>query len=125
MPTRTKPKPKTKTNPTPKPSKHAPKPTLIPKPATPHPTITPPARIHSSSYHYPLLLDDRETCNALLQWFEGIEQARSMPWRKPWIDPATFEGSEEELGEVLGRRAYEVWVSEISELCPKQFQFQM
>lgn len=41
-----------------------------------------------------------------------------MPWRKRWIDPAKFEGSEEELAEVLARRGYEVWVSEISEYKP-------
>jgi A/G-specific adenine glycosylase len=37
-----------------------------------------------------------------------------MPWRKKWIDPVEFEGREEELGSVLGKRAYEVWVSEVS-----------
>lgn len=37
-----------------------------------------------------------------------------MPWRKDWIDPADFEGREEELGKVLSKRAYEVWVSEVS-----------
>ncbi|EOA87683.1 uncharacterized protein SETTUDRAFT_108927 [Exserohilum turcica Et28A] len=36
-----------------------------------------------------------------------------MPWRKKWIDPADFEGKEEELGRVLSKRAYEVWVSEV------------
>ena len=38
-----------------------------------------------------------------------------MPWRKRWIDPERFEGSTEELNEVLAKRGYEVWVSEISE----------
>jgi A/G-specific adenine glycosylase len=37
-----------------------------------------------------------------------------MPWRKKWIDPTEFEGRQEELGKVLGKRAYEVWVSEVS-----------
>lgn len=37
-----------------------------------------------------------------------------MPWRKTWIDPKAFEGRDEELGEVLGKRGYEVWVSEVS-----------
>ena len=38
-----------------------------------------------------------------------------MPWRKRWIDPNDFEGKEEDLGNVLAKRAYEVWVSEVSE----------
>lgn len=38
-----------------------------------------------------------------------------MPWRKKWIDPGKFEGSEEELRKAVARRAYEVWVSEVSE----------
>lgn len=37
-----------------------------------------------------------------------------MPWRKQWIDPSEYEGKGEELGRVLGKRAYEVWVSEVS-----------
>ncbi|KAJ5062784.1 DNA glycosylase [Bipolaris maydis] len=36
-----------------------------------------------------------------------------MPWRKAWINPADFEGREEELKSVLSKRAYEVWVSEV------------
>ncbi|KAF1850473.1 DNA glycosylase [Cucurbitaria berberidis CBS 394.84] len=36
-----------------------------------------------------------------------------MPWRKRWIDPREFEGREEDLGDVLAKRAYEVWVSEV------------
>ncbi|CAN9391908.1 unnamed protein product [Alternaria alternata] len=35
-----------------------------------------------------------------------------MPWRKKWIDPDEYE-DEEELGRVLSKRAYEVWVSEV------------
>lgn len=38
-----------------------------------------------------------------------------MPWRKAWLDPKDFEGREDDFGEMLGRRAYEVWVSEVSE----------
>lgn len=38
-----------------------------------------------------------------------------MPWRKAWIDPDEYDGRQEELGIVLGKRAYEVWVSEVSE----------
>jgi hypothetical protein len=37
-----------------------------------------------------------------------------MPWRKQWIDPEEYE-DKEELGRVLSKRAYEVWVSEVSE----------
>ncbi|KAF1838924.1 DNA glycosylase [Decorospora gaudefroyi] len=73
----------------------------------------PPARVHDSSYHYPLLFGDRSAYDALLRWFEGVEETRSMPWRKKWIDPAELTGSEEELGRVLSMRAYEVWVSEV------------
>lgn len=36
-----------------------------------------------------------------------------MPWRKKWIDPEEYE-DKEELGRVLSKRAYEVWVSEVS-----------
>ncbi|KAF2684192.1 DNA glycosylase [Lentithecium fluviatile CBS 122367] len=85
----------------------------ITKPLTPYPTTTPPSRVHPSSYHYPLLLDHVASSDALLSWFAGIEEKRSMPWRKVWIDPERFEGSNDELDEVLATRAYEVWVSEI------------
>ncbi|CAO2653506.1 Nn.00g029170.m01.CDS01 [Neocucurbitaria sp. VM-36] len=73
----------------------------------------PPTRVHHASYHYPLLSDDKASCDALLAWFEGVEETRSMPWRKSWIDPNDFEGKDEELGNVLAKRAYEVWVSEV------------
>jgi A/G-specific adenine glycosylase len=85
-----------------------PSPTITPLPATP------PARAHQVSYHYPLLLSDRSTCDALLSWFEGVEETRSMPWRKSWLNPNDYQGREEELGRVLSKRAYEVWVSEVS-----------
>lgn len=78
------------------------------------PTALPPLRAHHASYHYPFLLDDKAACDALLSWFEGVEETRSMPWRKKWIDPQEFAGRDEELGKVLGKRAYEVWVSEVS-----------
>ena len=77
-------------------------------------TALPPARIHPRSYHVPLLSGNKSTCCDLLQWFEGVEETRSMPWRKAWVDPKTFEGREEELGNVLSKRAYEIWVSEVS-----------
>ena len=54
----------------------------------------------------------------MLRWFEGIEEARNMPWRKRWLDPSEFEGGEEEFGKLLERRAYEVWVSEVSKYLP-------
>lgn len=59
-------------------------------------------------------MSNTEACDALLTWFEDVEETRSMPWRKKWIDPKDFEDREEELGRVLGKRAYEVWVSEVS-----------
>lgn len=41
-----------------------------------------------------------------------------MPWRKDWIDPAAEEWQGEEgaalLRSALEKRAYEVWISEIS-----------
>lgn len=41
-----------------------------------------------------------------------------MPWRKKWIDPRMYEGKDKELGSLLARRAYEVWVSEVSKFAP-------
>lgn len=87
------------------------------KPAVFQRVAVPPARVHAPGYHWPLLLDDdgHGACEELLKWFEGIEEVREMPWRKRWVDPEGFEGDERSLGEVLAKRAYEVWVSEISE----------
>ncbi|VDC07495.1 unnamed protein product [Peniophora sp. CBMAI 1063] len=42
---------------------------------------------------------------ALLAWFEGVHDARGMPWRKP------FDASAD--ANARSQRAYEVWVSEI------------
>ncbi|KZV72975.1 DNA glycosylase [Peniophora sp. CONT] len=42
---------------------------------------------------------------ALLAWFEGVHDARGMPWRKP------FDASAD--ADARSQRAYEVWVSEI------------
>jgi A/G-specific adenine glycosylase len=50
----------------------------------------------------------------ILYFLMIVEETRSMPWRKKWIDPVEFEGREEALGTVLGKRAYEIWVSEVS-----------
>lgn len=87
---------------------------IITSPLTPPAVALPPSRIHSTSYHYPLILGNRSACDALLSWFNGVAETRSMPWRKAWINPADFEGREEELKSVLSKRAYEVWVSEVS-----------
>lgn len=86
----------------------------IPTPEKTQTAPLPPSRAHHATYHYPLLLKDHAGCKALLKWFGTVEKTRNMPWRKPWIDPKEFEGSEEEFGKVLGQRAYEVWVSEVS-----------
>ncbi|KAL5117831.1 hypothetical protein ACEQ8H_004305 [Pleosporales sp. CAS-2024a] len=86
----------------------------IPRPAEPTVTCLPPiGRIHHASYHYPLLIDDKSACDALLNWFKACEETRNMPWRKAWIDPSVFDGTTEEFQKALGIRAYEVWVSEI------------
>jgi A/G-specific adenine glycosylase len=81
----------------------------------------PPQRRHSTAYHEPLLISYPESKDALLSWFDATFDNRSMPWRKAWIHPKLFEGSEEELINVLDRRAYEVWVSEVSKYCSGQF----
>ena len=73
----------------------------------------PPTRVHAQSYHWPLLLGgDGDRGAALLAWFETIEDEREMPWRKAWIDPT--QSGEGGLEERVQRRAYEVWISEIS-----------
>ncbi|OAL47734.1 DNA glycosylase [Pyrenochaeta sp. DS3sAY3a] len=87
--------------------------TEIKAPTFTAPQAIPPLREHSSTYHYSLLFNDKAACDALLQWFEGVESMRSMPWRKEWIDPSKFEGTNEELQKLLAKRAYEVWVSEV------------
>ncbi|KAL5406209.1 hypothetical protein PMIN03_007958 [Paraphaeosphaeria minitans] len=83
------------------------------KPTSPQPTAVPPLRAHSSAYHYPLLIEDEGIGKELLGWFDGIEEARNMPWRKKWLDPAKHESWEVEFGKLLEKRAYEVWVSEV------------
>ncbi|KAI0376578.1 DNA glycosylase [Hypomontagnella monticulosa] len=78
-----------------------------------------PGRTHKLNYHRPLLLDNPEGRAALLTWFDGVSEARGMPWRKPWIDPdAQSRDPKEDAGSIsirekLERRAYEVWISEI------------
>lgn len=84
------------------------------KPAEPIATTLPPTRTHSSQYHYPLLVDDKSQCDALLAWFESVEDSRTMPWRKAWIDPSQAVGTSDKIEDVLNKRAYEIWVSEVS-----------
>ncbi|KAI1128020.1 DNA glycosylase [Nemania abortiva] len=72
-----------------------------------------PQRIHNVGYHRPLLLDNRKGRDALLEWFDAVSSQRSMPWRKPWIDPSENADDPALLRQRLERRAYEVWISEI------------
>ncbi|KAJ8132262.1 hypothetical protein O1611_g1361 [Lasiodiplodia mahajangana] len=72
-----------------------------------------PQRIHNISYHRPLLLDSRKGRADLLEWFDAVSSQRSMPWRKPWIDPLENADDPVLLRQKLERRAYEVWISEI------------
>ncbi|CAI6334052.1 unnamed protein product [Periconia digitata] len=83
----------------------------FPKPPSSLAPAIPPTRLHAPFYHYPLLLDDEETAKSLLGWFEATESERSMPWRKDWVDPKKIK--EDDVADVLAKRAYEVWVSEI------------
>jgi A/G-specific adenine glycosylase len=77
-------------------------------------TALPPTRAHSAPYHYPLLIGDECQQDALLTWFKSVEGSRTMPWRKAWIDPSLASKTSDGLKEVLNKRAYEVWVSEVS-----------
>ncbi|KAF6795334.1 g-specific adenine glycosylase [Colletotrichum sojae] len=79
--------------------------------AVPDPCL-PPSRQHVVAYHRPLLLDRRAGRDALFAWFDSVSATRGMPWRKPWIDPASV-ADPAELRSRLERRAYEVWISEI------------
>jgi A/G-specific adenine glycosylase len=83
-----------------------------PDPNLEHPPCQPPTRHHTIAYHRPLLLDSQDGRNALLKWFDSVSSSRSMPWRKPWIDPRAFSDPDS-LRSALERRAYEVWISEI------------
>ncbi|SPO29490.1 related to A/G-specific adenine DNA glycosylase [Ustilago trichophora] len=71
-----------------------------------------PARSHTPSYHRPLLLDQPESIQSLLDWFISVSTNRSMPWRAPYIDPASYS-SPASLREARKVRAYQVWISEI------------
>lgn len=72
-----------------------------------------PRRIHEIDYHRPLLLDSRTGRAELLEWFNTVSSQRSMPWRKPWIDPREQANDPALLRQKLECRAYEVWISEI------------
>ncbi|KAI1428445.1 DNA glycosylase [Xylaria sp. FL1777] len=72
-----------------------------------------PRRNHSVDYHRPLLLDSRKGRAELLKWFDSVSSHRSMPWRKPWIDPLVDVDDPALLRQKLEQRAYEVWISEI------------
>ncbi|KAF8662369.1 hypothetical protein AX16_001174 [Volvariella volvacea WC 439] len=58
---------------------------------------------HFSSLH--MISSPQECRTALLRWYSDVEDARGMPWRKPY-NPNL--GPEEKA-----QRAYEVWVSEV------------
>lgn len=70
---------------------------------------------HSSSYHHPLLLTNLAARQALLSWFDSVTFNRAMPWRKPWINPShhTHKNKPSHLRDLLKKRAYEVWISEV------------
>ncbi|KAK0649261.1 DNA glycosylase [Cercophora newfieldiana] len=55
----------------------------------------------------PLLLLSAPSRTALLTWFSSISSHRAMPWRKPFLPPASTPRA------LLARRAYEVWISEV------------
>ncbi|WFD18962.1 hypothetical protein MCAP1_001175 [Malassezia caprae] len=82
-------------------------------------TCGPGARPHKPSYHRPLLLDTPASAQQLLAWFDATQHDRDMPWRQPWMDPeAPLAKRAPSLGsastsDVLQKRAYEVWISEI------------
>lgn len=88
--------------------------TIFKKPEEVTAVAIPPARSHISSYHYPLLVDDRSQQDALLEWFKGVEDSRTMPWRKAWLDRSQDSEPSEDTARILNKRAYEVWVSEVS-----------
>ncbi|KAK2461003.1 hypothetical protein APHAL10511_006944 [Amanita phalloides] len=58
---------------------------------------------HSKTLHE--LQDVRDIRVALLTWFDGVHDAREMPWRKRYNPDLSAEERNE--------RAYEVWVSEV------------
>ncbi|KAK5989652.1 Adenine DNA glycosylase [Cladobotryum mycophilum] len=84
-------------------------------PSTTSHSCAPPLRKHSVLYHRPLLLDGQhgsEGRKSLLTWFDSVSESRSMPWRKPWVNPEHVSDPTE-LRKTLEQRAYQVWISEI------------
>ncbi|KAF4552709.1 Adenine DNA glycosylase-like protein [Elsinoe fawcettii] len=73
----------------------------------------PPSREHHNSYHQPLLVQNETASKDLLQWFDSTSTARNMPWRKPFPTSASLPKDPQARRNLLSKRAYEVWVSEI------------
>lgn len=74
-----------------------------------------PGRVHTTTYHRPLLLDTahgRSSRDALFKWFDAISTKRGMPWRKPWLGPMP-DSDPTERRKAYEKRAYQVWISEI------------
>lgn len=74
-----------------------------------------PLRHHNVGYHRPLLLHGelgKRGRADLLAWYDQVNTNRSMPWRKPFIDPKEYCDAQE-LCQALTLRAYEVFISEI------------
>ena len=79
-------------------------------------------RPHPPTYHRPYLLDQPDTAQHLLAWFDHKQHDRDMPWRQAWIEPDVPHSSKRPRldaeapltrEERIQRRAYEVWISEI------------
>ena len=79
-------------------------------------------RPHAPTYHRPYLLDQPDTAQHLLAWFDHKQHDRDMPWRQAWIEPDVPHSSKRPRldaeapltrEERIQRRAYEVWISEI------------
>ncbi|TXT15583.1 hypothetical protein VHUM_00086 [Vanrija humicola] len=60
-------------------------------------------RPHARSYHSTAAVASAQ--DALLAWFEGVRDARGMPWRKRYDAALSMDDK--------GQRAYEIWVSEV------------
>ncbi|PNS20857.1 A/G-specific adenine glycosylase [Sphaceloma murrayae] len=84
-----------------------------PKSTSSKATAIPPLRRHARDYHHPLFLSHANSSERLLQWFDSTSTARNMPWRKPFPAATSLPEDPDEVQELLSRRAYEVWVSEI------------
>lgn len=74
-----------------------------------------PLRHHGVDYHRPLLLQGNLGStgrSALLAWYDSVDTRRSMPWRKPFVQPASYPDAAQ-LRKILTQRAYEVFIVEI------------